>query len=71
VIPVCPECDSAAIYQRTGRNVPAEVAYHCEDCYADFDEPARRERFVQPRLGSDSLAQRLDRMDPDDLGGAA
>ncbi|QIO25529.1 hypothetical protein [Haloarcula sp. JP-L23] len=66
----CPDCDSTGIRARVqnGYGAPThDDDYYCRHCGHSFDEPVERERHDES--GLPGLAGRLDRMDPDDVGG--
>jgi hypothetical protein len=73
-VPVCPDCDSAEITPRTDRSEvrhqragDPDADWHCGNCQADFDEPARREPTAEsPAYRTGTQAQLL-AMDPEAL----
>lgn len=73
LIEACPECDTSDIYGLVGSpfgDDDADHKYRCRRCGEAFDEPVRRDPH-SPGGGGSTTTRRLERMDPDDLGGEA
>ncbi|MFC6975851.1 hypothetical protein ACFQL1_16065 [Halomicroarcula sp. GCM10025709] len=72
LVDACPECDSPEFYGIVGSPVGdagTDHDYRCRQCGEAFDEPAHRE--AKADSGGSDMTRRLERMDPDDLGGEA
>lgn len=70
LVRACPACDRASqitSWQGHGHRAHGEERYRCVRCGERFDEPVIRERKNSP--GRSGLVAKLEKMDPDDLGG--
>ena len=65
-IPVCPDCDSARLYARSGRH-NGESGWRCDECGEIKDRIAYRERKGDYGFSPDTLAHELWKMDPDEV----
>jgi len=65
-IPVCPDCDSARLYARSGRH-NGKPGWRCDECGEIKDTIAYRERKCDYGFSPETLAGKLAQMDPDEL----
>ena len=68
----CPECDSPSLESRPGgmnSHGPTRTKYRCITCAHTFDDPIKRPaRGSNNTLRGDSLASKLAKANPDDVG---
>ena len=68
-VEVCPECDTTAIYSRSGGHrgrTPRDApAYGCHNCGALFDEPVERARKTNAG-GHRGVGKLLESADPEE-----
>ena len=65
-IPVCPDCDSAKIFPRSGRH-NGEPGWKCDECGEMKDMVAYRDRKMPHTASKNTLARKLMDMDPEDI----
>ncbi|QLG62864.1 hypothetical protein [Halorarum salinum] len=72
LVECCPECGRARIYKLkrslNGGHADHEFAYSCRICSHKFDDPDEREPRNDGGMDPNSLAARLDRASPEDIG---
>lgn len=69
VVLCCPHCKSSDLRRYNGRTSPVqhEENWGCEECGRRFDDAETRKPKGAQVVKPNSLAGKLDRMDPDDL----
>lgn len=71
-VPACPECNTSNPYHRRSsvQHFNHDHAYRCEnsECGARFDDPVWREPETGDCIPGDSMAARLDKADPSEVG---
>jgi len=65
-IAVCPDCDSASIFPRSGRH-NGKPGWKCTDCDELKDTVRYRDRKMPHMAGKGTLARKLMDMDAEDL----
>jgi len=65
-IAVCPDCDSASIFPRSGRH-NGKPGWKCSDCNELKDTVRYRNRKTPHHAGKGTLARKLMDLDPEDI----